>query len=353
MKLPRSWTLTLTITLLVVLWVLSGSFSEDDIKVAPAEQNPIAKQLNVRVESSVAEPMTNRFILQGQTLAKRKITLKAETSGTVKSIQIDRGELVKPGAKLLQLAVDIRDARLVEAKSLLLEREAQYAAAKSLKQEGFQAEIEIAKAKAELDSAKSMVTMAELELERINVEAPISGIVNTRMVEIGDYVSPGDPLLVIVDLNPIRIVGQVSERYLGQIQVGKVGEIRLLDNTIIKASVSYVGSVASENTRTFPVEMEIPNPRGEIIEGITAELHLPIKKVMAHKIPPSALSLLDNGTLSVKAVDKESVVIAHPIQILGETKDGIWLGGLPPKLSIITVGHEFVKPGEKVLAVKN
>ena len=353
MKLSRSWTLTLTITFVVILWMFSGLFIEDDSQTSLSEEIPTSKQLDVRIETSVAEPMTNRFILQGQTLAKRKVTLKAETSGVVSNILFDRGDTVEAGTKLLQLAVDIRDARLVEAKSSLAEREAQFAAAQSLKQEGFQAEIEIAKAKAALDSAKTMVTMAELELQRINIQAPISGIVNTRFVEIGDYVAPGDPMLVVVDLNPIRIVGQVSERYLGEIQVGKAGEVRLLDNTVVKASVSFVGAVASENTRTFPVEMEIPNPRSEIIEGITAELRLPIKQVMAHKIPPSSLSLLDNGTLSIKAVNNESVVVAYPIQILGETKDGIWLGGLPSTLSIITVGHEFVKPGEKVLAVNN
>jgi len=352
MKLARSWTLTLIITFGAILWMASGVFiTDDDHENTLRGDGASVPPLNVRVEPSVAESMTNRLILQGQTLAKRKVTVRAETGGVVTDVLLKRGDKVKLGASLIRLALEDREARLTEATSLLEERQVQYQAAQSLKQSGFQAETEMAHAKAALDAAKSIVKLAELELDRINVKAPIPGILNSRLVEVGDFVARGDPLATVVDLDPIRVVGLVSERYLGQVQVGKAGEVRLLDNTQVKATVTYVGSVASESTRTFPVEMEIANPQGKIIEGITAELHLPIKEVLAHKIAPSALSLLDDGTLSVKAIDEASVVVAHPVRILGDSSDGIWLGDLPPNLSVITVGHEFVKPGEKVTAV--
>jgi multidrug efflux system membrane fusion protein len=97
--------------------------------------------------------------------------------------------------------------------------------------------------------------------------------------------------------------------------------------------------------------MQIPNPDGFIIEGITAELHLPINQILAHHVPPSVLSLLDNGELSVKAVDENNQIISYPVSVLGDSSDGIWLGGLPEQLTLVVVGHEFVLPQQTVIPV--
>ncbi len=351
MKLPHSWLLTLSITLATVLWMASGAFRSDSTDSVAAESVEKSSLIKVRVKHSVAESMTNRLVLQGQTLAERKVTISAETGGVIKTVHAQRGQQVKSGDDLIQLNLEGRKGRLKEARSLLKQRQTEYNAVKSLKKSGYQAETEFAKAKAALDSAKATLLITELELKRVSIKSPINGVVDSRFVEVGDFVKRGDPVAVVVDLNPIRVVAQVSERYLGQVTSGTQGEVRLLDGTITSATVSYVGAIASSATRTFPVEMEIPNPDSLIIEGITAELHLPIKEIVAHKLAPSVLSLLDNGALSVKALGNDNTVISYPVTVLGDSLEGIWLGGLPEQLSIIVVGHEFVKTGSQVLPV--
>jgi multidrug efflux system membrane fusion protein len=143
----------------------------------------------------------------------------------------------------------------------------------------------------------------------------------------------------------------VSERYLGRIKIDKSGEVRLLDGSVVPAKITYVGSSASKSTRTFPVEMQIPNPDRLIIEGITAELHLPIEQIRAHNVPSSVLSLLDNGELSIKAVDENNQITTYSVEVLGDSSNGIWLGGLPEKLTLVVVGHEFVQPQQTVTPV--
>jgi multidrug efflux system membrane fusion protein len=351
MKLQRSWLLTLIITFVVVLWVLSGALTSSGTSQLSAISKKATELIKVRVKASIAKPLTNRLVLQGQTLADRKVTVSAETAGKISKVLVERGDRVNVGEELIRLALEERKVRLQEAKSLVAQRQTEYKAVLALRESGYQAENEQAKAKAALDAAESALEIAKLELKRINIKAPITGIVNNRLVEVGDFVSRGDPMAIVVDLDPIRVVGQISEHYLGQIKLGKQGEVRLLDGTIVNAVVTYVGSVASDTTRTFPVEMEVPNPDGLIIEGVTAELHLPIQEITAHQLPPSVLSLLDNGTLSVKAVNDSSEVVAYAVEVLGDSKDGIWLGGLPDQLRLVVVGHEFVKPGQKVIAV--
>lgn len=350
MAIPRSWMLTLAITVAVLLWMVSG------VVFSPTEQNthtaPAATGLpKVRVQVSTAHPMTNRLTLQGQTLADRTVTVKAETHGVIKHIAVDKGAKVTAGNTLMKLAIEDRQARLLEARSSLAQRQTEYRAVKSLKKSGYQAETELARAKAALDAATAAVRVAELELAHTTITAPIDGIVDQRFVEVGDFVNLGDPVAALVDLDPIRVVAQVSERYLGRIEVDKPGEVRLLDGSTVGAKVTYVGASASKSTRTFPVEMQIPNPQGFIIEGITAELHLPIEQILAHNLPPSVLSLSDDGELIVKAVDQNQRIVAYPVKILGDSSNGIWLGGLPDRTTIVVVGHEFVQPKQKVSAV--
>jgi multidrug efflux system membrane fusion protein len=342
--------LTLIITAAVILWMISGSvFSppQNNTNTMPAPSAPP----KVRVQISTAQAMTNRLTLQGQTQADRTVTVKAETHGVVKQTLVEKGATVTAGDPLIKLAIEDRQARLLEARSLRVERQTEYRAVQSLKKGGYQAETELARAKASLDAAEAALRVAELELERTSVSAPITGIVNQRFVEVGDFVSRGDPVAALVDLDPIRVIAQVSERYLGRIKVDKPGEVRLLDGSTVPAKVTYVGSSASKTTRTFPVEMQIPNPDGLIIEGITAELHLPIAQIRAHNLPSSVLSLLDNGELSVKAVDENNHIIAYPVEVLGDSSDGIWLGGLPETLTLVVVGHEFVQPQQTVTPV--
>jgi multidrug efflux system membrane fusion protein len=350
MIIPRSWMLTLAITAAVILWIISGSvFSppQENSNSIPVEAAPP----KVRVQVSTAQPMTNRLTLQGQTQADRTVTIKAETHGVVKQTLVEKGARVKAGDPLIKLAIEDRQARLLEARSLRLERQTEYKAVHSLKKGGYQAEIELAQAKAALDAAEAALRVAELELEHTTISAPIAGIVNQRLVEVGDFVSQGDPVAELVDLDPIRVVAQVSERYLGRIKVDKPGEVRLLDGDIVPATVTYVGALASKSTRTFPVEMQIPNSDGLIIEGVTAEMHLPIEQILAHNVPSSVLSLLDNGELAVKAVDENNRIIAYPVEVLGDSSNGVWLGGLPEQLTLVVVGQEYVQPQQVVTPV--
>ena len=351
MAIPRSWLLTLAIVAAVILWMASGALFPPETHTAAGPVAP-SRPPEVRVQVSMAQPMTNRLILQGQTRADRTVIVKAETDGVISQILVDNGARVERGETLMKLAIEERQARLLEAKSLQIERRTEYEAAESLKKSGYQAETQLARARAALDAADAAVQVAELELKRTTVGAPFDGIINSRFVEMGDFVGRGDPLAELVDLDPIRVVAQVSERYLGRIEVDKAGEVRLLGGgSLVPAKVTYVGASASKTTRTFPVEMQVPNSDRRIIEGITAELRLPIEQIRAHNVPPSVLSLLDNGELSVKAVGADNRITAYSVELLGDSSNGIWLGGLPEKLTLVVVGHEFVQPEQMVIPV--
>ena len=354
----RSWIIALTIALLATGWILSGEvdwralIGEEPAPVAAAVTTPdepaAAQPPSVRVAPFSAQPFVEEMILQGRTVADRAVTIRAEIYGVVEDVHAERGEGVRSGSLLVRLEVQDRAARVVEAHALLRERELEWQAARSLNERGYRADTQLAQAAAELDAARAGLRLAEIALDNIRLRAPFDGIVADRYVELGDFVDVGDPIAEILDLDPLRIVVQVAERYLGRVEVGDSGWAVLVDGRRVEGVVGYVGPAANEATRTFPVELEVPNPDARVIEGLTAQVHLPVEEIRAHYVTPMVLTLSDDGRIGVKAVDADNRVVFHPVQIIAGDSGGVWVGGLPPAVTVIVVGQEFVVAGQSV-----
>lgn len=352
----RSWIIAGLVAVAATGWLVSGQIDLGlSVPTAPTAaqslvSGPQVPEIvpRVRVAVSVAEPVTNELILQARTVAKRRVDLRAETHGVVEEILVARGAAVEAGAPLVRLSVDEREARIAEARALLEQREIEFTAAEELNRRGYRANTQLAASRAALDAARAALRLAEVQVENLLVSAPFDGVIAERMVELGDYVDVGDPIARLLDFDPVRIVAQVSERHLGVITEGIPGRARLVDGQTLEGTVTFVATEANPATRTFAVELEVPNGDGRIIEGVTAELILPYADIRAHRLPPSALTLSDGGLIGVKAVDDEDRVVFHPVDIVDGDREAIWVSGLPDRLRIILVGQDYVRAGDVV-----
>lgn len=347
----KSWIIAGLIAVGATAWVASGQFADSSTpedEAAETPDQPEAPPQMVRVRQVMAEPMLSDITVQGRTLADRMVTVKNEEPGRVMEVLVNRGDVVNEGDLLIRLDPEDREVMVESARALVTQRELEFAAARRLNDQGHSSDVTLLTARAALDAARAALRSAEIALANCDIYAPFSGVVDDRHVELGDYLDRGEAVATVVDLDPIRVVGQVSERYLGVLETGTIASVRLIDDRFVEGPISFIGSIADETTRTFRVEVEVPNADGQVIQGLTSELHLPIEEVTAHRIPASVLSLADDGTLGVKAVDAEDVVQFHPVRILGDSGSGIWLGGLPDAFQLIVVGQEFVLPGDRV-----
>ena len=154
-----------------------------------------------------------------------------------------------------------------------------------------------------------------------------------------------------MDEEPYLVVGQVSEHDIGLVKIGDAGEAKLANGAAVAGQVRFVGTVADPATRTFRVELEVPNPARTLRSGITAEIRIPVESVQAHFISPALLTLDDQGVLGVRTVSNAAQVEFMPVEIFATRRDGVWITGLPPTVTIITVGQEFVRHGETVVPV--
>lgn len=331
------------------LWIVSGLIFPGDEKNVP--DNAKHSLPSVRTVMSVAKNHQNSLILFGRTEPARAVMLKAETSGHISAIVIDKGHAVKAGQVIARIAIDARKARLAEAEALLNQRAIAYKAAQQLSEKQYRSRVKLAEAKAQLETARAALKSIKLDIEHTNIRAPFDAILNDLPVEVGDFVAIGNAVANVVELDPVVIAAEVSERAVGQLRVGAGAMVTPIGGPPVSGQVSYVSMVASEATRTFRIEVRLANPDGIFAAGQTTELKLDLGTEVAHLITPAILTLSDEGTLGVKSVDDGGIVRFHRITIIDDTTEGMWVGGLAERINLITVGQEFVRAGQKVNGV--
>ena len=297
------------------------------------------------VQASRAEITQSTVALRGQTEAFRRVAVQAETSGRVISEPLRRGTRVATGDTLCQLDPGTRPAQLDEAEARLAEAEISNTAAARLAEGGFGSETRAAGALATLSAARAAVAAARTELERLTIAAPFGGVLDTDTAELGSLMQPGTLCATILQLDPMRIVGFVPETRLAAVRLGASAQARLADGRTVTGDVTFLSSAADPATRTFRVEVTVPNPDLSLRDGQSTDIAIAADGIAAHRIPSSALTLDDEGTMGVRIADADDIARFVPVRLLRDTADGVLVTGLPDDTRIIIVGQEFVTEG--------
>lgn len=350
----------IVVAAIFIAWLFSGQIGNEDAAgpapslaesrdamLAEAQDAPV----RVRARVVAAEAQTEDLVVRGRTEADRSVVVRAETSGRVVELPVEKGDRVEAGALLCRIAVDTREARLEEMRQAVAQARIEFDGARKLRERGLQSETAIASAEARLAASRADLAQMELDLERTYVRAPFAGVVEARPVEMGDLLQAGGACATVVDPDPMMLVGQVAEREVGRLVPGQEGFGTLVTGDSVSGTVAFVANTASSTTRTFRVEVAVPNADGALRDGITTEIRIPVERFLAHRIPSSILALDDAGDLGIRILDDEDRVQFVNVRIVKDEADAIWVRGLPDPARIITVGQELVTPGQQVEAV--
>ena len=334
----------------LLLWMLTGIFqnSSNSNDINSLKINTEETIIKVKAKKIKSELRQSNVLVQGRTESNRNVLVSSETNGIVREIFVKKGDFVKKDQILCKLSTDSRKAKLDEAKALMLQKKLEWDASKVLVEKGYRSQTKAAGSKAAYDASKALVIQMEEELENINIRSPFDGFFNDNLAEVGDFLSIGMPCGQVVDYNPILVIGQVSEQEIKKIKSDIQGYAVLSTGEKLNGLLSYVSKTADSKTRTFRIELEINNSNFDIKDGITAELFIPTKKVQAHLIPPSSLTLDSDGKIGVRHINSNNEVIFSDVEIIGDEKELIWVSGLPEEITLITIGQEFVIEGQKV-----
>lgn len=141
---------------------------------------------------------------------------------------------------------------------------------------------------------------------------------------------------------------QVPEREINEARTAKKAIIKINDEIKKEGVVNFVSKVADPYTRTFRAEAIIPNEDLGLLSGMVIETMLDVGDREVYKIPQSALSLDVGGDIGVKVIDPLGIVQFCKTKQIDEDPSGIWVEGLPKDAEVITLGHAYIEPGQKL-----
>jgi multidrug efflux system membrane fusion protein len=287
-------------------------------------------------------------VVRGRTQATRTVVVRSETSGVVAAAPVLQGTTVKAGQVLCRLAVDARQAALDQAKAAQRSMQLIQQQNDELSKKGFRSPAQLLQSQANLDAATAGVRQGEIALAQVNIKAPFAGVFDQRAAEVGAYLAPGQPCGTMIEIDPLLVVGDVPETQAAKMKVGAIASARLVSGQTLQGRIRYVSHDADPQTRTYHLEMTLPNPRLDIRSGLSAEMHIGAGSGPAHLVPISTLVLDSAGRQGVRYVVGDGRVAFAPVTILDETKDGVWVTGLSGPVQLITVGQSYVADGQKV-----
>ncbi len=344
----RSLWVALGALLAMIAWMASGYVFPSDAPqqaVRAAEPQPPA----VRVQLSRSEAVTLTFTAEGQAQPQRDTVVQAESSGTLETLPFAKGARVEKGDVLAQVSATQAEATLEQAREERARAAREFENASELLDRGVATADRVAQTRAALAAAEAQVATAEQALDNLTLVAPFAGRIESLPVETGEFIAAGEEVARIVDTDPLTVAIQVPQTALNRIEAGQTATVRFITGQEGMGTVTFVGGAAASSTRTFLVEIEVPNPEGAIPAGISAEVTIPTGEAQAHFVAPSTVSLGPDGAIGVKTVEDDKVRY-NPIEIVKAEIGGVWATGLPPEARIITLGQGFVRDGETVQA---
>ncbi len=331
----------------IVGWMGSG-FVIPSADTAPTTERETPKPVAVAVTTSHAETVTQFYQAEGQALPDRDTMMRAETSGEISQVMVQKGQDVVAGDVIARFDPTNNEADANRATEELARAQREFDNAEALLERGVATADRVSQARATLASAQAQVTTVQQDAEALIITAPFAGRIETLDLDEGEYVSTGAEIGRLVDITPLTVAIQVPQQSLTRLSVDQPATIGFITGEERAGMVTFVGTSAASETRTFLAEIEVANADGAIPAGISAEVIIPTGEATAHFLSPSIVSLDSEGTLGVKTVNAENMVEFFAIQVVKAQIDGIWVTGLPDVVDVITVGQGYVNEGETV-----
>ncbi len=329
----------------VMLWPVPAGSAGNRAGVPPVNVKlepitPIAQRDEIRLPA-ILEPY-------------RTVKVAAEVPGQVEKIGPEEGSDVEPNQPLLWLNADLLQAAYDQAKAKHDLDVSELERYEGLDRRGVAADIEMIRAKAARDISEALLDQAREQLERAVIRAPMAGVLNDRLVEPGEYVSPGMPVAEIVDIDRLKVVVNLPERDVVHVHVGQ--EVRVLveaiDDFQLQGKVTYIDACGDEKCRTFRTEITAQNAGRRARAGLIARVVL-LREVIEQAIMIPLASVIPTEKGYQVYVEQDGKASRRDVTI------GLIVGdrvraktGLKADDRLIVDGHRLVGDGASINVVE-
>jgi RND family efflux transporter MFP subunit len=363
--------LLLCAALLVPVWRAVSAHGK-----APAARAPALQASSVAVARVTRHDLCNEVTIPAEFHPYLQVELHAKVSGYVEQINVDIGDRVKAGQLLAKLEVpelkdeldraiaaeqkaeaDYKDAHLVYTRLVAVNREHPNLVA--------QQELDTAEAKdrttaATIAGAKAEVERYQTLVSYTRITAPFDGVVTKRYADPGSLIQAGTasdtqsmPLVRLSDNYHLRLDFDVSVAYVKDIHLGDSVEVRVesLGGKVFSGIISRSSEKVEDVTRTMTTEIEVPNPKLELVPGMYAKVNLRVQRRPKALAVPTEAVAADKKATTVFVVNSGQQIEERTVTLGLETPTSYEvLSGLKEGDLVLISDRSKVKPGQKVEA---
>jgi RND family efflux transporter MFP subunit len=335
---------------------------------APAETAPsdaatqaadLTKVVNVKAKTLTPVDFVSYYTVIGTVKANRDVVLAAESAGRVLRHFKKEGERVKSG----EIIAKIDDALLKAELERMLAQNRQTKEnferiSRLWNEEKVGSEMDFLNAKYVFEQSSAALASITEQLERTNVKAPFDGVIDDFVAEEGAMVSPGSPVVRLIQNDIVKVTGGVPARFAGVVNKGSPVKVEVKNGSVLSFStiVCYVSSVIDPKARTFRIEVTIPNVNYHL--KVDAEASLTVETDRFQKalvLEQEYIGRNESGNIVYVIEERDGKTYARARQVtLGPTSDNrtVILSGLTPKDLVITEGFAYVEDQMRVRIIQ-
>jgi membrane fusion protein, multidrug efflux system len=325
----------------------------------PEAAAPAGRMVSVETITIAPEEFTDFVQVVGTVEADRDVVVAAEEAGTIRQLLVEKGEYVQAGQPIARIDDRVLRPQAEQAAAeAALARETWERQRQLWEEDRVGSEIAYLQARYRAETADAGARAFRERLARTVVRAPISGVLDSRFVEVGTLVSPGTPVARVIDSGRVKIAGGVPERFAGQIRPGTAAEV-LLEGAAAPAfigDVGFVGAAVDQSSRTFRIEVVVPNQGATLKPGMIANLRLARQTLgEALVVPQEAVLRVEDGYVVYVVAGSEAEARAEARSVVLGSAQGnrvIIDAGLEPGDRVIVVGQNRVAPGDRLQIVQ-
>jgi membrane fusion protein (multidrug efflux system) len=225
------------------------------------------------------------------------VTVSADLPGTVDRIGFDSGASVREGEVLALLDTRQEQAQLAAAEAQRDLARLNFERMQGLLNERVISRAEFDRATADQRQSEARVGEIRAAIERKTIRAPFSGVLGIRQVNLGQYLSGGDPLVTLQSLNPIYVNFGVPQQAAGEMRHGRSIRITTGDAAAeFTGRVTAIDSIVNEATRNIQVQATLANPEGRLRPGMFVQTQVILGGARAVvSLPATAISYAPYG----------------------------------------------------------
>lgn len=335
--------------------ILTGCGAEEGKTESKSEKR--VKLVLVETKTAALTSFQDVIEVFGAVKAVQTSKVGATSGGKIVKFFRDKGSYVNVGDTICVLENDILKANLEAAKADYELSEINYRKQKKIYEENVSSEFQYLQAQYQRDAKKAAYEMVKAQFDKTFIKAPISGIIDTKDFEVGEVLSPGFPVVTIINTGSIKVEAGVPEKYVSDITTGKQVKVIFDElNTEMNGFISYTGKSVNTANRTFPVEINLSNPGGVLKPELNARVQV-MKGTLndVYVFPAEIITKTDLGYVVFVASEKDGEEFAdmRVVEIVGRSSNKVALrGNLAAGDQVITVGYQSLVNGERIQVVK-